>query len=90
MSLFVKPYQFLGVRLFLAAEPDFWPERDLRDCQTARLILGENANRLVYVGVHDQTLPGGDRQEGQHVATRQAGDERLLGIDAGLAALVIG
>src|SRR5207248_341790 len=45
---------------------------------------------LVSVAVHDIPLSGGDGQEGQHVATRQTGDERFLGIDTRLAPLVSG
>ena len=75
--------QFLGGRGVLSPpKADLRAQGDARDGQSARRILFEHADRLIVVAVHDKPLAAGDGQEGQHVAARQAGDERLLGIDA--------
>ena len=66
------------------------PERHSGHGQAPCRILRQDTDRLVVVAVHDVPLAGGDGQERQHVAAGEAGDERLLGIDAPLVALVGG
>jgi hypothetical protein len=63
---------------------------NLQHGQPPRRILRQDADRLVVVAVHDEPLAGGDGQKRQHVAAREAGDERLLGIEAGFAPQVGG
>ena len=52
MRLVVKLAEFLRRRLLLTAESDLGAQRDPRDCQVPRRILGENADRLIPVAVH--------------------------------------
>ena len=75
---------------FFAAVNNSRTEHDPAHPRHTLLILGHGADRSVFVAVNLESLAGSQVKKREHVATGQAGDERLPEIDAGLAALVGG
>src|SRR5512135_322819 len=82
MGALLKLPQFLGAGRPLAAEADLGAQGHLRHGRISGRVLPQDADRLIPVAVHHVPLLGGEGQEGQHLAAGEAGDERLLGIDA--------
>ena len=67
----------------LTRETRVRPQRDGRDRQLAARVPRHRAHRLVVVGVDAEPALERDRQEPQHVATGQGGDEGFLRIHGG-------
>src|SRR5512135_1968024 len=78
-----RPYpQFFGAGRPRAAEADLGAQGHLRHGPAPGRVLPQDPDRLIPVAVHHVPLLGGEGQEGQHLTAGEAGDERLLGIDA--------
>src|SRR5215218_7269235 len=65
----------------VAREFDSWVQGDPGHEKLAVLVLGHDPERLVLVGIDDEALLGGNRQEGQHVAAGDGRHEGLFRID---------